>query len=65
MYAIQGTGNGHLSRAMDNPLPYEHADVHILVSGIQGDLVLPYQLRSFGDLVLFLVSRVGLIWQHV
>ena len=45
LYAIQGTGNGHLSRAMDViPCLKKHGNVEILVSGIQGDLVLPYPL---------------------
>ncbi|HLA56572.1 MAG TPA: glycosyltransferase family protein [Flavobacterium sp.] len=51
LYAIQGTGNGHLSRAADIiPCLQKHGDVDILVSGIQGDLALPfpvkYQLRG-------------------
>lgn len=51
LYAIQGTGNGHLSRAMDViPCLQKHGTVEILISGIQGDLTLPfpvkYQLRG-------------------
>ncbi|MGB4776157.1 MAG: glycosyltransferase family protein, partial [Daejeonella sp.] len=51
LYAIQGTGNGHLSRAMDIiPCLQMHGDVDILISGIQCDLTLPfpvkYQLRG-------------------
>lgn len=43
LYAIQGTGNGHLSRARDiYPELKKHADVDILISGYQGDVHLPY-----------------------
>jgi uncharacterized protein (TIGR00661 family) len=46
LYAIQGTGNGHLSRSMDIvPLLQKMGDVDVLVSGTQGDLALPFQVR--------------------
>lgn len=46
LYAIQGTGNGHLSRSMDIvPLLKQHGDVDIVVSGIQGDLSLPFPVK--------------------
>lgn len=53
LYAIQGTGNGHLSRSMDIvPLLQKMGDVDVLVSGTQGDLTLPfpvkYKLNGFG-----------------
>lgn len=53
LYAIQGTGNGHLSRSMDIvPLLQQMGDVDVLVSGTQGDLNLPfpikYKLHGFG-----------------
>jgi uncharacterized protein (TIGR00661 family) len=39
LYAIQGTGNGHLSRARDIvPLLKQKADVDVLISGIQVDV---------------------------
>jgi len=45
LYAVQGTGNGHLSRAIDViPCLQKHGDVDILVSGIQGDLKLPFKV---------------------
>lgn len=51
LYAVQGTGNGHLSRAMEVvPCLEKIAEVDVLVSGIQGDLELPfpvaYKLRG-------------------
>lgn len=46
LYAIQGTGNGHLSRAMDViPCLMQHGSVDILVSGIQSDLIIPFPIR--------------------
>jgi uncharacterized protein (TIGR00661 family) len=46
LYAIQGTGNGHLSRSMDIvPLLQQKGEVDILVSGIQGDLILPFPIK--------------------
>ncbi len=46
LYAIQGTGNGHLSRARDIiPLLQKKADLDILVSGIQADVELPYPVK--------------------
>ncbi|WP_374165017.1 glycosyltransferase family protein [Arcticibacter sp. MXS-1] len=51
LYAVQGTGNGHLSRAMEVvPCLERLGEVDVLVSGIQGDLELPfpvaYKLRG-------------------
>jgi uncharacterized protein (TIGR00661 family) len=46
LYAIQGTGNGHLSRARDIiPILQKKGEVDILVSGIQADLILPYPVK--------------------
>src|ERR1700712_4806476 len=46
LYAIQGTGNGHLSRSMDIvPLLQHMAEVDVLVSGNQGDLKLPFPVK--------------------
>jgi uncharacterized protein (TIGR00661 family) len=46
LYAIQGTGNGHLSRSMDIvPLLQQMAEVDVLVSGTQGDLLLPFPVK--------------------
>jgi uncharacterized protein (TIGR00661 family) len=53
LYAIQGTGNGHVSRARDIiPVLQEKGEVDILISGIQADVDLPYpvkyRFRGFG-----------------
>jgi len=46
LYAVQGTGNGHLARATEIvPLLQELAEIDVLVSGIQGDLELPFPVR--------------------
>lgn len=43
LYAIQGTGNGHLARASEIvPLLKEMAETEVLVSGVQGDIRLPF-----------------------
>jgi len=45
LYAIQGTGNGHLARATEIvPRLKEMAETHVLVSGIQGDIKLPFKI---------------------
>lgn len=46
LYAIQGTGNGHLSRARDIvPLLQQKAELDLLVSGTQADVTLPYPIK--------------------
>lgn len=46
LYAIQGTGNGHLARALDvYPALCQYGDVDILVSGVQGDINLPFPIK--------------------
>lgn len=46
LYAIQGTGNGHLSRARDIiPILQKKGELDILVSGIQADVELPYEVK--------------------
>ena len=46
LYAIQGTGNGHISRAMEIiPLLQKRCETDILVSGCQADLELPFAVK--------------------
>ncbi|GAA4462788.1 glycosyltransferase family protein [Nemorincola caseinilytica] len=46
LFAIQGTGNGHLSRARDvYPELVKHGDVDVLISGIQGDVDVPFPVK--------------------
>jgi len=61
LYAIQGTGNGHLSRARDiiPALLREKVQLDLLVSGIQADIQLPYEVRyRFGGMS-FIFGRQG------
>jgi uncharacterized protein (TIGR00661 family) len=46
LYAIQGTGNGHISCARE-VIPYfqNHGDVDILVSGTESEIDLPYKIK--------------------
>lgn len=60
LYAIQGTGNGHLARATEIvPILKEIADTDVLVSGIQGDIKLPFAVdyRLFG--LSFIFGKAG------
>jgi uncharacterized protein (TIGR00661 family) len=46
LYAIQGTGNGHLSRARDIiPVLMKDNHVDILISGTQADVELPFPVK--------------------
>lgn len=46
LYAIQGTGNGHVSRAREIiPILKKNHEVDILISGTQADVGLPYPIK--------------------
>jgi uncharacterized protein (TIGR00661 family) len=46
LYAIQGTGNGHLARARDvYPELAKYGATDVLVSGIQADIELPFPVK--------------------
>jgi len=46
LFAIQGTGNGHLSRAKDvYPELAKYGDVDVLISGIQADVDVPFPVK--------------------
>lgn len=46
LYAIQGTGNGHLSRARDIvPILVKNHEVDILISGTQAEVKFPFPVR--------------------
>jgi len=46
LYAIQGTGNGHISRARDIvPILQDKVNLDLLISGIQADVSLPYPVK--------------------
>lgn len=46
LYAIQGTGNGHVSRAREIvPLLQEYGNVDIVLSGDQSSVDLPFEIK--------------------
>lgn len=46
LYAIQGTGNGHVSRAREIvPLLQQHGELDILISGTQADVKLSQEVK--------------------
>jgi uncharacterized protein (TIGR00661 family) len=61
LYAIQGTGNGHLSRALDIvPLLQSRCDeLDLLVSGPPADLPLPFGVRYRAQGMGFLFGKKG------
>jgi uncharacterized protein (TIGR00661 family) len=60
LYAIQGTGNGHLSRARDIiPILQKKGQVDILISGIQADVELPYPIKYRFNGLSFIFGKKG------
>jgi len=60
LYAIQGTGNGHLSRARDIiPLLQRNHEVDILISGTQADIELPFPVKYKYNGLGFIFGRNG------
>ena len=60
LYAIQGTGNGHISRARDIvPILQKKGDVDILISGIQADVSLPYPVKYTFKGLSFIFGKNG------
>ena len=60
LYAIQGTGNGHVSRARDF-IPYlqQHFELDILISGTQVDVALPQQITYRKKGASFIFGKNG------
>ena len=66
LYAIQGTGNGHLARASEIiPHLEKHGKLDILVSGTQADVSIPYSIRYKKHGMGFIFGKKGGvdIWQ--
>lgn len=60
LYAIQGTGNGHLARATEIvPLLDEMGETDVLVSGIQGDIQLPFKVKYRYYGLSFIIGKKG------
>jgi uncharacterized protein (TIGR00661 family) len=60
LYAIQGTGNGHITRAIEI-IPYlqKKGDLDILVSGIQSDIELPFKVKYKLNGLSFIFGKQG------
>lgn len=60
LYAIQGTGNGHLSRAREVvPILKQLADTDVLVSGYQADVDLPFKVDFRYKGLSFIFGKKG------
>ena len=60
LYAIQGTGNGHLARAEDVvPALKQHGDVDLFVSGAQADIKLPFPIQYKSKGLSFYFGKKG------
>lgn len=60
LFAIQGTGNGHLSRARDvYPELKKYGEVDVLISGIQADVALPFPVKYQLYGMSFIFGRKG------
>ncbi|WP_298530821.1 glycosyltransferase family protein [uncultured Algibacter sp.] len=61
LYAIQGTGNGHLSRARDiiPILKKKNIDLDILISGTQADIDIPYPITYQFKGLSFIFGKKG------
>jgi len=60
LYAIQGTGNGHITRAIEI-IPYlqKKGNLDILVSGIQSDIELPFDVKYKFKGLSFIFGKKG------
>lgn len=60
LYAIQGTGNGHITRAIE-VIDYlkEKGDLDLLVSGIQSDIELPFEVKYKFSGLSFIFGKNG------
>jgi uncharacterized protein (TIGR00661 family) len=60
LYAIQGTGNGHLSRAKEIiPALINRAQVDVLVSGTQAEVTIPYPIKYTYNGLSFYFGKNG------
>jgi uncharacterized protein (TIGR00661 family) len=60
LYAIQGTGNGHLSRAREIiPLLQQKGELDLLISGTQADVELPYFVKYRFKGLCFIFGKKG------
>ncbi len=60
LYAIQGTGNGHIARAEEVvPVLRDYGDLDLFVSGAQADITLPYPVKYKSKGLSFYFGKKG------
>jgi uncharacterized protein (TIGR00661 family) len=60
LYAIQGTGNGHIARAQDIiPILEQYGDLDLFVSGSQADIKLSYPVKYKSKGLSFYFGKSG------
>ncbi|MFD1003083.1 glycosyltransferase family protein [Ohtaekwangia kribbensis] len=60
LFAIQGTGNGHLARAEDViPVLQQYGDLDLFISGAQADIKLPYPVKYKSKGLSFFFGKSG------
>jgi uncharacterized protein (TIGR00661 family) len=60
LYAIQGTGNGHIARAEDIvPILQQYGDLDLFVSGAQADIKLSYPVKYKSKGLSFFFGKTG------
>jgi uncharacterized protein (TIGR00661 family) len=60
LFAIQGTGNGHLARAEDIiPILQQYGDLDLFISGAQADIKLPYPVKYKSKGLSFYFGKSG------
>jgi uncharacterized protein (TIGR00661 family) len=60
LYAIQGTGNGHITRAMEIvPVLWKKGSVDVLISGTSADISLPFPVKYKYKGLSFIFGKSG------
>jgi uncharacterized protein (TIGR00661 family) len=60
LYSIQGTGNGHISRARDIiPILQKKADLDILISGTEAEVNIPFPVKYVYKGLSFVFGKKG------
>ena len=62
LYAIQGTGNGHVARARELvPVLQKYADVDVFLSGDQSHLNFPFPIKYKSKGLTFVYDKSGAV----
>jgi len=60
LYGIQGTGNGHITKAIEMvPLLKNYADVDVVISGNNYEINLPFEVKYNFKGITFLMNKNG------